>query len=501
MAGVTRRRRLELGRGSAECALAAMLVLLVVASRFAAFPASVWEQDEAYLAAAVARLDVAASQPHPPFFPLWIGLGRLATVAAGVAPGAALGLVGSILGSLVVVPLVVLWRRLLPAPLAVAAAVLSLAVPGVWLLAGRAFSGTAATALLVVALTAWSLPGAGVWRLVAGSLAAGACVLVRPQLALAVVAATVAAAVIHGRRRLGWLAGPAVAVAVGGAAAFVAVGGGGALVWAQLVEHLGWHLGRLGEARRGLLSSGLADVLGHPVAAVAWCAAGLAGALSLAADAERRHGLWLVLAPLVATAATVFLVSNPAHPRYAVPLVVLSGGLVLEGVRRLGGDRWAVAAAAVAVAVSAAVVVPVTARYRREPSPVVAALEYGAARAAARQGTLVVDRRLHAFVRLRQETVAGDPPVLFDHVLELGAVPPPPPGRAVAVLDRGREPLVAGAETVRTFSCREPLLRRLAQERYLDVTVADGAVLRSGAGGPTPPTAGTVAGSRGPRSR
>jgi len=500
MSGVTHRRRLWLGRRGAAYAPAALLVVLVAASRMAAFPASVWEQDEAYLAAAVARLDVAASQPHPPFFPLWIGLGRLVAAAAGVGPGTALGLVGSVLGSLVVVPLVALWRRLLPASLAVAAAALSLAAPGVWLLAGRAFSGTAATSMLVAALAAWSLPGAGAWRLGAGSLAAGACVLVRPQLAPAAFAATVAAAAIHGRRRLGWLAVPAALTVAGGAAAFVAVAGGGAPVWARLVEHLGWHLGHLGEARRSLLSSGLADVLGHPVAAVAWCAAGFAGALSLAADRQRRHGLWLVLAPLAATVATVFVLSNPAHPRYAVPLVVLSGGLVLEGIRRLGNDRWTLAAAAVAVAVSATVVVPVTAGYRREPSPVVAALEHGAARAADRDGTLVVDRRLHAFIRLRQETVDGHPPVLFDHVLELGAVPPPPPGRTVAVLDRGREALVVTADEVRLFHCTEPLLRILAQDRFLDVTVADGAVLRPDRRR-APLTAGTAAGSRDPRSR
>ncbi len=499
MTGVAPGRRRDGERRRLRAVLITALVSIVVVSRLAAFPASVWEQDEAYLAAAVARLDVAASQPHPPYFPLWIALGRL-VAAAGVGPAAALGLVGAALGSLVVLPLVVLWRRLLPATVAVAAAALPLAAPGVWLLAGRAFSGTAATALLVAAVAAWSQPGAAAWRLATGSLAAAACVLVRPQLALAAAAATVAAAAIHGRRRLLWLAGPAAVAVAGGAAAFVALAGGAAPLWMELVEHFRWHFASLDAARRGLLSSGLADATGHPLAAVAWCAAVVAGALSIWSDRERRGQLWLVLAPLAAAAATVFLLSNPAHPRYAVPLVVLSGGLVLEGLRRLAGDRRAVAAAAVAVTAWAAMVVPVTARYRGQPSPVVAALDHAARRATAREGTLVVDRRLHAFVRLHQETVAGGPPVLFDHVLELGVVPPPPPGRVVAVLDRGGEHLVVGAEAVRTFSCREPLLRRLAQDRFLDLTVADGAVLRSGTA-PASPTAGTAAGSRGPRSR
>ena len=64
-----------------------VLLSVVVCSRLLLFPASVWEQDEAYFAAAVVEVDVADSRPHAPFFPLWIGLGKILFRMAEISVG------------------------------------------------------------------------------------------------------------------------------------------------------------------------------------------------------------------------------------------------------------------------------------------------------------------------------------------------------------------------------------------------------------------------------
>jgi hypothetical protein len=75
---------------------------------------------------------------------------------------------------------------------------------------------------------------------------------------------------------------------------------------------------------------------------------------------------------------------------------------------------------------------------------------------------------------------------IFDHVIDLGASPPPPASRTVFVFDDGHAGLLVASEFRRTFTCTDEVLRRLAQDRFLDVTVADGAELtnRSGNDGP-----------------
>ena len=178
--------------------MVAVLLLLVLLSRAVVFPASVWEQDEAYFAAAVVEIDLGDSRPHAPFFPLWIGIGKLIH-SLGFSPAVGLQLASAVLGSLMIVPLIALWRRLLGTALSVAAAVLVLAVPGVWLLSARAFSGPAATSLIVVSLACWTRPDPGRWVLAAGSMAAGFAVLIRPHFGL--VEAVVAVVVLT---RVGW---------------------------------------------------------------------------------------------------------------------------------------------------------------------------------------------------------------------------------------------------------------------------------------------------------
>lgn len=457
-----------------DLVLSLALLALLALSRLAAFPASIWEQDEAYFSAAVVALDVSRQHPQPPWCPLWIRLGRLVR-ACGAAPAASLQLVSLAFAVWLPLPLVALWRRLLPEPgLAVGSAVLVAAAPVVWLLSGRAFAGTAATALTAAALACWvadvDLEGDR-RRPAVGSLLAALAVLVRPQLAPPLV---VAGLLVARRRAVGWrrvvLPGVAV-VALGGLAFAIAAGGPGAL-WRAAVGHAAYHFSRLGEVDRSLAASGLARGLGHPAAALAWLAAAAVGAVVLLRRPTTRAAATVVVAALATLLAETVGLANAAHPRYWVPVLALSAGLVVAAAEAIR-PRLGVLAVVVASVWSAAVVGPQLAAYRSRLSPPLAALRFASARAAAERIPMVVDRSLVAFVDA--ERVAGRlaVPVLFDHLLEGGVVAPPE--TAVAVFDDGHGELVAGGVERRVFRCDPALACRLSQGRFLAVTVVDGA--------------------------
>jgi hypothetical protein len=143
-------------------------------------------------------------------------------------------------------------------------------------------------------------------------------------------------------------------------------------------------------------------------------------------------------------------------------------------------------AVAATVAAWAAVVLPSAATYRRQASPPLRALEHAEHAVASRSGVLIVDRTLHSFVVYRGAVGRSASPVVFDHVIELGASPPPPPSRTVFVFDDGWDALLVGAESRRVFTCSDRVLRSLGQDRFLDLTVAEGSRLanRSGSEGP-----------------
>lgn len=455
--------------------MVAVLLLLVLLSRAVVFPASIWEQDEAYFAAAVVEIDLGDSRPHAPFFPLWIGIGKLIH-SLGFSPAVGLQLASAVLGSLVIVPLIALWRRCLGTGLSVAAAVLVLAVPGVWLLSARAFSGPAATALVVTSLACWTRPDPGRWVLAAGSMAAGFAVLIRPHFGLveAVVAVVVLTRV--GWRRWAEVVLPAAAVVVIGFGVFVFAAGGPAVAGEALSRHAGGHFGALSTARLNLFDSGLARVFVHPVVLVVWIFLAVVGAAASLRSREDREVTVPVLMALIALLVLVFGLSNPAHPRYAIPLVVLSGGLVVDGLRRLVGDRWTSATIAAAVVGAAVVVLPVAGELRTVPSPPVRALERADVLAEGRGAMVVVDRGLHSFVLHGQMVGALTAEIVFDHVFELGGQPPPP-DQTVMVFDLGQDGRVIANEEVEDFSCDRWLLRRLSQDRFLEIRVVDGAVL------------------------
>ena len=58
-------------------------VLIIAVSRWASAPKTFWESDELLFAAAVKKFEPLASHPHPPGYPLYVGIGKLAAAITG----------------------------------------------------------------------------------------------------------------------------------------------------------------------------------------------------------------------------------------------------------------------------------------------------------------------------------------------------------------------------------------------------------------------------------
>ena len=203
------------------------------------------------------------------------------------------------------------------------------------------------------------------------------------------------------------------------------------------------------------------------------------GTAILARQRDRRQGsIELMLCVLAPLAGLVYVLSNPNHLRYAVPLLAFSSGLVVIGTASLL-RRWVLAAVVIAIAASCWQVLPAASRYRTEDSPPVAAVEYAFRRARANGWVVVADRTLTAFVELERGLRPFSGTVLYDHQIEFGETAPPPDWATVFVFDDGHGGLLVRADERRRLVCDQPLFRHLGQDRFLDLTVAEGAALRA----------------------
>jgi hypothetical protein len=457
-------------RGAA--ALAALLAL-VLASRLAALPASIWEQDEAYLAMAVQHFDPANGVPQPPWSPLWLALGRIGTLL-GLEATRSLQLLSLAAGTAMLLPLVSLWGGLLGRGRGTLAALLFLATPVAWLNAGRGLTETAATAALAAMCACWCRERRSDPALVWGSLAGAAAFLVRPQLLPAVaLPALVVLATSRGARERLRVAVPGLALALAGAAGTVAAAGGVAPLATSMARHRALHFGQLGDVSYAFAASGLARGLLHPAAAAAWIALALAGAVVLlrAAPAMRRRAA-VSLAALLGAVLAVYGVASPQHARYFIPILALSAGLVVAGAVALLG-RAAPTAVAVAIVALACQVVPGFALYRSRPSPPVAALRLAAERQRATGAAVIVDRRLGAFVDHERAFRSPEFRVVWDYEAQLGLGGLAGAAEVVAVCDANHPLERAAGATVERISWPESPVRRLSPARYVDVTVAD----------------------------
>ncbi len=467
-------RWLDLDRVHLDRIASLGLLAGVVAARVAVFPRSIWEQDEAYLACGVVEYDVAAFHPHVPGFPLWVLLGKLVEPLVS-APERALQWVSVVLSVVGIAAVMALWSLLLERRQAALAALLFAFAPGPWLLSGRAFTGPAATAIAAAALASWLWPGDRSACRVAGSALAAAAVLVRPHVLPLLVPALLWR--LWRDRRHPAAIGQTVMVLVGtvaiGAGLVVADTGGITPYWMAMTEHAQYHFTALAELSWQWSDLSAVVALGSlPVAVAWWLSAAVGWALWLQ-DPTRRVLAGVLLAGLCAQLIVLLELQNATHPRYAVPLLALSAGPVIACWSWLG-TAWRRCGVAALMAVWLVQVLPAAQEYRSAVAPPLAALQAGADEACAREGVLVIDRTLVAFedlLRCRGELEAT---VLRDVDLERGGFDAPPPGRTVVVWDLRRGPPPVEGGEWQLFSVGSPLLRRLSQERFLDVAVVAG---------------------------
>lgn len=346
-----------------------LAALAVAATRVLLLPDGPWEQDEAIFAAAVLDYDVPAHRPHPPGFPGWIALGKLALPLVG-DPLLGLRILSCAASAATFAGLGWLLRRWVPAGVAAAAAALHAFAPTVWFHAPRAFATTPAVALMVAAVAGWASPRPGWVRL--GWVALAWSVLTRPQLLPIAAALGLCGVYFLGRARRLRVLDLALAAGVGVAAAAAAVIDTGSVE--RLMTAMASHLDANERASRGwpgFGELGLVRGLGGAAAALGWASAALVG-LGLLARRSRALGLGAALV-VAATLATLLLWHVPTHTRYQVPGVTALTPLVAVAAARLGA-RLGALVLAVAAALSAWVSAPAVVAAHRHPLPIVAAL-------------------------------------------------------------------------------------------------------------------------------
>lgn len=345
----------------------------VAAARLLTLPRTVWEWDEVLFVQGVGAFEPLRHHPHPPGYPLLIGLGKLFELVAGdpFRGLVALGVIASLVGY---AALVDAFGRFAAAPGAAPeerraadrAAILGAGLfhlsPAMLVYGPLALSDAPALAFLALALAAAARLGPAGERNTAPALALGAfasaAIGVRPQLAIAVLPMlAVALLAAPSRRRL--LAGTA-AFALVSLSWFVplvvAVGGP-----EGLLPFLGGQAGNvlvydMEQPRAGVSALAVATrFLAHPWGdkLTALPVLGLAAAGAAALVGRRRIAAALPLAALagVDLALCLFVLNPDDAARYALPsmlAVAAAAGLgcvALAGAARRPVLAWGVGAA------------------------------------------------------------------------------------------------------------------------------------------------------------
>jgi hypothetical protein len=165
---------------------------LVALVRAFTLPGSLWEMDEILFARAVVRFDPLSHRPHPPGYPLVVGLGKLLNLVFHdpFTSLVALSLISSLVGYWATVAA---FRRIAGGPdaerIAVAGAVLFQLSPAMLVQGPLPMSDPPALMFLALALAAGAVlrDGGGLWSALGLGAAASAAVGCRPQLALVVL--------------------------------------------------------------------------------------------------------------------------------------------------------------------------------------------------------------------------------------------------------------------------------------------------------------------------
>jgi hypothetical protein len=385
----------------ARRSLAALAALFLFA-HLGTLPATLDDIDAVNFALGVRDFDVAAHQPHPPGYPLFIALGKVSTAvlqAAGVRAPETRGLAvwSAAAGAGLLLLLFALWRRIDGSPWRAAlAALLAGACPLVWFTSLRPLSDMPGLCLAVAAmmLIAGALPpqwtGLPAGRrnpsrtLLGGAFLAGLAVGFRSQTGvltgplLAVVLLAPASGVSL-RVRIGSLAAAAAGVALWAVPLLTASGGlSGYLValGSQAGEDFSgvamlWTNRTVRAAVLAVINT-LVVPWDSPALAGVVLALAAAGALLLVLRTPGRAALvGLLFGPY---ALFHLLFQETVTVRYALPLVLpvaYLGAVALAEARPI----VCAAAASVLIAVMLSRGVPAGLAYARTPSPIFALLE------------------------------------------------------------------------------------------------------------------------------
>ena len=129
-----------------------LVALVCAATRFLAMARTLWDWDEALFCLGMRSYDVTSHHPHPPGFPVYIALGRIARTVIH-SDFRALQAVNLIAGMLVFPAIFFLARELrLPFVTAAIAGALCAFFPNVWFFGGGAFSDIPSLVLVVFAV-------------------------------------------------------------------------------------------------------------------------------------------------------------------------------------------------------------------------------------------------------------------------------------------------------------------------------------------------------------
>jgi hypothetical protein len=163
------------------------LTLLVGLTRFIPLSKGPWDWDEILFCMAIGHYDVAAHQPHPAGFPLFILLGKFARLFAD-SDFHALQAV-NVVTSLLVFPVMFAVARSFRLDFigSVCAALLFSFMTNVWFYGGTAFSDPLGMLLFLAAIATYLSAGTSTRRYVLASVLLAAGVLVRPQNAVVAV--------------------------------------------------------------------------------------------------------------------------------------------------------------------------------------------------------------------------------------------------------------------------------------------------------------------------
>ena len=178
-----------------ESLVAWALAVFVALTRWPALSQTLWDWDEALFALALRDYDVTLHHPHPPGFPLFIGLAKLIPTDAFHALQAI-----TFVASLFVFPAMFLLARSLraSAPVAMGAGLLLAFFPNVWFYGGTALSDVPSMVLVVTAC-ALLLRG----QVLLGAIVLGIAAGFRPQNLLIGLVPFVVAFLRHRRAAIG----------------------------------------------------------------------------------------------------------------------------------------------------------------------------------------------------------------------------------------------------------------------------------------------------------